>query len=88
MNVGTWWPLLLLVASCVVLGIAWLRQRGVLFPDINLLKHTAYAGGVADRLPLQLGVLVIVLLTLSLMDITATRLVELWRTNVIRLTPA
>ena len=73
MNVGAWWPLLLLIASFVVLGIAWIRQRGTLFPDINLLKHTAQAGGIADRLPLQLGVLIIVLLLLSLMDISATR---------------
>ena len=49
------------------------------FPDINLLKRTAQVGGIADRLPLQLGVLVIVLLILSLMDISATRLVEIDR---------
>ncbi len=75
-KVGAWWPLLLLAASFGVLGIAWIRQRGALFPDINLLKHTAQAGGVADRLPLALGVLIIVLLLLSLMDISATRLIE------------
>ena len=79
MNVGTWWPLLLLAASFVILGIAWIRQRGALFPDIDLLKHTSQAGGIADRLPLQLGVLIIVLLSLSLMDISATRPVELDR---------
>ena len=79
MNIGAWWPLLLFVASFVVLGIAWIRQRGVLFPDINLLKYTARAGGIVDRLPLQLGVLIVALLLLSLMDISATRLVELDR---------
>ncbi len=79
MNIGAWWPLLLLAASFVVLVIAWIRQRGALFPDINLLKDTAQAGGIADRLPLQLGVLIIALLQLSLMDISTTRLVELDR---------
>jgi hypothetical protein len=79
MNIGAWWPLLLLVASLAVLGIAWMRQRGVLFPDINLLQYTAQAGGLADRAPLAVGVLIIVLLLLSLMDISATRLVEIDR---------
>jgi hypothetical protein len=79
MNIGAWWPLLLLVASCTILGIAFVRQRGTPFPDINLLKRTAQVGGFADRLPLQLGVLVILLLILSLMDISATRLVEIDR---------
>ena len=79
MNVGAWWPLLLLIASFAVLEISWIRQRGTLFPDINLLKHTAKAGGIADRLPLVLGVLIIALLLLSLMNISATRLIELDR---------
>jgi hypothetical protein len=79
MNIGAWWPLLLLVASCAILGIAFMRQRGTLFPDIKLLQRTAQAGGFVDRLPLQLGVLIIVLLILSLMDISATRLVEVDR---------
>ncbi len=76
MNIGAWWPLLLLTASFVVLAVAWKRQRGVLFPDISLLQHTAPAHGIADRLPLALGVLIIALLLLSLMDISTTRLIE------------
>ncbi|MFQ5982070.1 MAG: VWA domain-containing protein [Woeseiaceae bacterium] len=79
MNIGAWWPLSLLAASIVALGIAWIRQNGALFPDINLLKQTVRAGGIADRLPLHLGVLIIALLSLSLMDISATRLVEVDR---------
>ena len=79
MNVGAWWPLLLLVASFAVLEISWIRQRGTPFPDINLLKHTAKAGGIADRLPLVLGVLISALLLLSLMNISVTRLIELDR---------
>ena len=79
MNVGAWWPLLLLIASFAVLEISWIRQRGTPFPDINLLKHTAKAGGIADRLPLVLGVLISALLLLSLMNISATRLIELDR---------
>jgi hypothetical protein len=79
MNVGSWWPLMLLGASFAILGIASLRKRGTLFPDITLLKRTARMGGLADRLPLQLGILIVVLLLLSLMDISTTRLVELDR---------
>ena len=79
MNIGAWWPLLLLGASFAVLAIAWRRQKGILFPDISLLQHTAPARGIADRLAPALGVLIITLLLLSLMDISATRLIELDR---------
>ncbi len=79
MNVGSWWPLVPLGASFVVLGIATVRRRGTLFPDITLLTRTARMGGLADRLPVQLGILVITLLLLSLMDISTTRLVEVDR---------
>ncbi|MDH3531805.1 MAG: VWA domain-containing protein [Gammaproteobacteria bacterium] len=78
-TVGSWWPLLLLAAGLAVLGVAWARGQGTLFPDIDLLKRSAPAGGLADRLPLQLGVLIAGLLMLSLMDIAATRLVEVDR---------
>lgn len=78
-NVGAWWPLLLLAAGIVLLVIVWAQKNGTLFPDIKLLKQTASAGGMADRLPLHMGVLIALLLLLSLMDISATRLVELDR---------
>jgi len=75
-TVGTWWPLLLLGLSIGSLAFAWSRRRGVLFPDISLLRLTAPAGGFYDRLPLTLGLVIITLLVLSLMNISATRLVE------------
>lgn len=78
-TVGSWWPLPLLAAGLAVLGVAWARGQGTLFPDIDLLKRSAPAGGLADRLPLQLGLLIGALLMLSLMDISATRLVEVDR---------
>jgi len=78
-TIGTWWPLLIVAVSLIVFGVVWTRRQGTLFPDIRLLKRSARAGGIADRLPLQLGILVSVLLMLSLMDISATRLVEIDR---------
>ena len=79
MSVGAWWPLPLLAASLVVLAIYWRRQNGALFPDIHLLQHTAVACGVADRLPLASGVLIVTLLLLSMMDISTTRVTEVNR---------
>lgn len=76
LRVGNWWPLLLVVAGLVALAVRAMRLRGALFPDINLLKATAGPGSLLDRLPMQMGLLIAVLLLLSLMDITATRLVE------------
>lgn len=79
LNVGTWWPLLLAVAGVALLAFAWARGRGAVFPDIELLKQTSAAGGVLDRLPLHLGLLISVLLMLAMMDISASRLVEVDR---------
>lgn len=75
-EIGTWWPLLLAAGSLVALAIVFIRGQGTLFPDISLLEKSAPAGSIGDRLPLQLGVLISVLLLLSLMDISATRQVE------------
>lgn len=78
-SVGAWWPLLLLVIGIVNLLVYRAGHHGSLFPDVGLLKRSARAGGVIDRLPLLLGALISVLLLLSLMNISATRLVELDR---------
>ncbi len=78
-SVGTWWPFVLLAASLAVLGFAWSRKRGTLFPDIALLARTAPARGLLDKLPAQLALLIIALLILSLMDISATRQIDVDR---------
>lgn len=75
-TIGSWWPLLLIIASFVVLSVAWIRIRGALFPDLGLLHRTAASRGYVDNLPFGLGALVIVLLVMALMEISATRVVE------------
>ena len=72
-QVGEWWPLLLGLAALLALAVVWFRRKGALFPDIGLLADTAPAGGMIDRLPLILGIAIVVLLILSMMDITTTR---------------
>lgn len=79
LNVGTWWPLLLAFAGIALLAFAWARGRGQAFPDIDLLEKTSPAGGLLDRLPLHLGLLISLLLMLAMMDISASRLVEVDR---------
>jgi len=75
-QIGAWWPVLIGAAGIVVLAAVWLRRKGALFPDIRLLSATAFGRGLADRLPLILGVLISVLLTLALMDISIARSLE------------
>lgn len=77
LRVGNWWPLALIAASLVALAFGRLRRPGALFPDFDLLK--GMPGRFADRLPLQLGIVIVVLLLMSLMDITAARRVEVDR---------
>jgi hypothetical protein len=73
MQVGNWWPFLLGVAAILVLVALWYRRKGALFPDIKLLSDTAPARGILDSLPLIIGVLIVILLMISVMDITTTR---------------
>jgi hypothetical protein len=72
-QVGKWWPLLLGIAGMLVLFMVWYRSKGELFPDIRLLSDTAPAVGTLDRLPLILGGVIVILLMISMMDITTTR---------------
>jgi len=71
-QVGKWWPILLGVAAVIVLFLIWYRRRGTLFPDLQLVSVTAPAGGILDRLPIIMGTIVMILLILSLMDISTT----------------
>ncbi|MBT8100539.1 MAG: VWA domain-containing protein, partial [Gammaproteobacteria bacterium] len=75
-GVGNWWPPLLFLGSIAGLAFTWSRRRGVLFPDLGLLKKTSPVAGIGDRLPLIVGLAIVALLLLSLMNITAMRLVE------------
>jgi Mg-chelatase subunit ChlD len=75
-QVGTWWPLYLGIAGLFVLAAVWLRREGALFPDVRLLSRTAAGGGFVDRLPWIVGILVMVMLMLSLMDISVARSIE------------
>lgn len=70
---GTWWPVLPGLLAVALLLFVWYRRKGALFPDASLLGETAVAGGLLDRLPAILGAIMLVLLVLSLMDISTTR---------------
>ena len=72
-QVGTWWPVLPGIVAAVVLLVYWNRRKGALFPDVNLLGDTAIAGGLLDRLPVIIGVIMLILLVMALMDISTTR---------------
>lgn len=72
-QVGTWWPVLPGIVAAVVLLVYWNRRKGALFPDVNLLGDTAIVGGLLDRLPVIIGVIMLILLVMSLMDISTTR---------------
>jgi len=72
-QVGAWWPLLPGIAAAMVLLVFWYRRKGALFPDASLLGDTAVAGGLVDRLPVILGGILLILLVMSLMDISTTQ---------------
>jgi Mg-chelatase subunit ChlD len=72
-QVGEWWPLLLGLFAFTLLVVVWHRRKGDLFPDVHLLSETASMGGMLDRLPLIMGIMVVSLLILTLMDISTTR---------------
>lgn len=78
-TVGTWWPIALVVLAAGALLFAWFRASGTLFPDLDLVRDTASFAGIADRFPLLLGTVTCLLLPLSLMNISATRMVEVDR---------
>jgi len=71
-QVGAWWPLFAGIVILLALAAVWYRRKGELFPDIRLLTESS-PGRVTDYAPLLLGLVVIVLLVLSLMDISVSR---------------
>lgn len=73
MQVGSWWPVLPGIIAALVLIVLWYRRKGLLFPDDSLLGETAVAGGMLDRIPAILGIIMLILLVMSLMDISTTR---------------
>ena len=72
-QIGNWWPFILGVGVTIVLFVLWYQRKGQLFPDIKLLADTAPARGILDSIPLVVGVIIVILLMISLMDITTTR---------------
>lgn len=78
-TVGTWWPIALTFLAMGLLLFAWFRMSGTLFPDLRVVRDSASAAGIADRLPLVLGSMICLLLPLSLMNISATRMIEVDR---------
>ncbi len=72
-SVGNWWPFVLGLIGLFVLILIWNRRKGNLFPDIKLLHDTAPANGVMDKLPIFMGVVIVILFMISMMDITTTR---------------
>ena len=78
-QVGAWWPVLPGLLAIVLLLVVWHRRKGALFPDTSLLRDTAVAGGLMDRLPVIIGIIMLVLLVLSLMDLSTTRSISVDR---------
>lgn len=75
-QVGAWWPLLLIVLGLALIAARRLRKSVAVFPDVRLLSDTASFAGFSDRLPLFLGGVIAALLVLSLMEISASRQFE------------
>jgi hypothetical protein len=74
-EIGRWWPLGVGVAVAVIWAIVWVRQKGVLFPDMSLLVRTSSPGGIVDRLPVVVGVVIAASLLFVLMQPTVARTV-------------
>lgn len=72
-NVGAWWPLLLVIASMLLFVSVWIRRKGVRFPDIAAVRRPIMSGGVLDKLPLWLGMVIGLLLVFAMMDISTSR---------------
>jgi Mg-chelatase subunit ChlD len=72
-EIGRWWPLWAGAAAVAAWVAVWVRPRGVLFPDMSLLARTAAAGGMVDRLPIVVGVIIAGSLLFVLMQPSVAR---------------
>lgn len=73
LSFGHIWPLWSGITTAVLLFVLWFAHRRSLFPDISLVTKTVSFGGVIDRLPVLLGALVLLLLTVVLMEPSVVR---------------
>ncbi|HET6629665.1 MAG TPA: VWA domain-containing protein [Woeseiaceae bacterium] len=68
-----WWPLGLAAGTAALLFSLWTRRRRTLFPDATLLTASHFTGIALDRLPLAVGIVVLLLLTVAMMEPSAVR---------------
>lgn len=73
LHVGASWPMLLLGIGIALMIARWVLRKGQRFPDIGRTRRSNLADSLLDRLPLTLGCLIILLLTLAMMDISISR---------------
>lgn len=72
-EVVRWWPIGLIAITGALLFALWARRRRTLFPDATLLATSRIRGISLDRLPLAIGIVVLVLLALAMMEPSAVR---------------
>lgn len=75
LHADNWWPLLLAFAGCALIAAVWVTGKGAPFPDIDRMRRSGPTEGLADRLPLILGLLIGLLLVLSMMGISVSRVI-------------
>lgn len=68
------WPLWLALITTALLFLLWFYRRKTLFPDMHLITATLTAKGFIDRMPLGLGVFLLLLLTLAMMEPSVVRI--------------
>jgi Mg-chelatase subunit ChlD len=74
LQVARVWPLWLLLITVVLLFLLWFYRRSNLFPDLRLVTATSRAKGLVDRLPIGVGVILLLLLTLAMLEPTVVRI--------------
>jgi Mg-chelatase subunit ChlD len=67
------WPLLLALGTAALLIALWSYRRRRLFPDIHLVTATRARGGLTDRLPMAIGSVLLLLLTIVLLEPSVVR---------------
>lgn len=75
LHADRWWPLLLALAGCALMVAVWVGRKGAGFPDLDRTRRPWLTEGLVDRMPSILGVLISILLTLSMMGISVSRVI-------------
>lgn len=76
LHAGAWWPLLLAAGGLALLSAVWIKRKGAAFPALDRTRPSSAVDGLVDRLPLALGLLISLLLVLSMMNISTSRVVD------------